>query len=159
VSDLLARGKKFEENALVAQFSLPSLRWEHSQRLQFPDAGIIVVYLLQNKAHQWYVGFTDNMARRLAVHNAGGCLSTRHSCDWVLRAYVHGFEGSTKAQCIIPDADLSGNCSMVVGIAVALVSGTNCFAGVPAYQTQIEGMASPSWWWKRSHGVQLPHAC
>ena len=57
-----------------------------------PAPGMYVVYVIQSAMHkEMYIGMTQDMQHRLAMHNAGLCLTTKHRQDWMLRAYVFGF--------------------------------------------------------------------
>ena len=56
------------------------------------------VYLLQSIDHpeQTYCGLTDDVPKRLAVHNAGGSLHTAKFKPWRLRTCI-GFADETRA--------------------------------------------------------------
>ena len=42
------------------------------------------VYVLQNETSEYYIGYSENLQRRLAEHNAGGNQSTKgHQWDLV----------------------------------------------------------------------------
>ena len=44
------------------------------------------VYIIQNEAHEFYTGYSSNLAKRLAYHNAGKNESTK-GCQWELVYY------------------------------------------------------------------------
>ncbi|MBI2524248.1 GIY-YIG nuclease family protein [Candidatus Peregrinibacteria bacterium] len=56
------------------------------------------VYVLEseNQTH-WYVGITDDIARRLAEHNTGQSIHTNKYRPWNVRSYV-AFEDEMKAR-------------------------------------------------------------
>ncbi len=50
------------------------------------------VYVLENPAREKYIGFTNDLQRRLHDHNAHQNISTKHQGPWKLiycEAYVH----------------------------------------------------------------------
>jgi predicted GIY-YIG superfamily endonuclease len=49
-----------------------------------------IVYILRSVNHpdRYYTGLTDNVERRLAVHNSGGSKHTAHLRPWVLVAAI-----------------------------------------------------------------------
>jgi predicted GIY-YIG superfamily endonuclease len=49
-----------------------------------------IVYVLRSVDHpdRYYTGLTDNIERRLAVHNSGGSKHTAHLRPWVLVAAI-----------------------------------------------------------------------
>lgn len=57
------------------------------------------VYLIRSEAvpEQRYVGFTTNLRKRLATHNAGGSVHTANFTPWTLVSY-HAFADKRKAQ-------------------------------------------------------------
>jgi putative endonuclease len=57
------------------------------------------VYLIQSEASpdQRYVGFTGDLKKRLAVHNAGGSVHTAKYKPWKLVSY-HAFVDRRRAQ-------------------------------------------------------------
>lgn len=59
----------------------------------------IFVYLLQSIEFedQFYTGITDNLERRLSVHNSGGSEHTARYAPWTLVVYV-GFTNEEKAR-------------------------------------------------------------
>ena len=56
-------------------------------------------YVLQSieSPEHFYVGYTSNLKRRLANHNAGGSIHTNKFKPWQLRGYV-AFDSEEKAQ-------------------------------------------------------------
>ncbi len=57
------------------------------------------VYLLQSveSKNQFYTGITDNLERRLSVHNSGNSEHTARYAPWTLITYV-GFSDEIKAR-------------------------------------------------------------
>ena len=57
------------------------------------------VYILQsiNTPEHFYVGYTDNLKRRLAAHNSGGSVHTNKYKPWQLRTYI-AFDNEDKAK-------------------------------------------------------------
>jgi predicted GIY-YIG superfamily endonuclease len=49
-----------------------------------------IVYVIRSVSHpdRYYTGITDNVERRLAVHNSGGSKHTMLLRPWVLVAYT-----------------------------------------------------------------------
>jgi len=49
-----------------------------------------IVYVLRSDSHpdRYYTGLTDNVDRRLAVHNSGGSRHTAHLRPWSLVAFT-----------------------------------------------------------------------
>lgn len=49
-----------------------------------------IVYVLRSDSHpdRYYTGLTDNVERRLAVHNSGGSQHTAPLRPWTLVAYT-----------------------------------------------------------------------
>ena len=49
-----------------------------------------IVYVLRSNSHpdRYYTGLTDNVERRLAVHNSGGSKHTAHLRPWTLVAFT-----------------------------------------------------------------------
>ena len=49
-----------------------------------------LVYILRSDSHpdRYYTGLTDNIERRLAVHNSGGSKHTAHLRPWSLVAFT-----------------------------------------------------------------------
>jgi len=58
------------------------------------------VYFLRslNRPNKTYVGMTEDVATRLAVHNAGGCPSTQRFRPWHLVAYLAVRDAGTAAE-------------------------------------------------------------
>ena len=56
------------------------------------------VYILQSLSHpeRYYSGFTQDLKRRLAEHNAGESLHTNKYLPWRLKTYI-GFDSQDKA--------------------------------------------------------------
>jgi len=55
------------------------------------------VYLLfSNKSDKFYVGFTSNLEKRLARHNAGENLATKYGVPWEL-VYYEAFRNKSDA--------------------------------------------------------------
>jgi len=42
------------------------------------------VYVLQNNKVKWYVGYTNNLRKRILKHNSGKNKSTKHGMPWKL---------------------------------------------------------------------------
>lgn len=67
--------------------------------MQFAVAprGQPVVYVLQAQSGrpELYVGWTNHMEARIAVHNGGKCERTHHRRDWQYVGYVYGFPYTT----------------------------------------------------------------
>ena len=57
------------------------------------------VYILQSidAPEHFYVGYTDDLKRRLAQHNSGGSIHTNKFKPWNLRAYI-AFDTAEKAK-------------------------------------------------------------
>ncbi|MBO4582432.1 MAG: GIY-YIG nuclease family protein [Alphaproteobacteria bacterium] len=57
------------------------------------------VYILQsiNNPEHFYVGYTNDLKRRLSTHNAGGAIHTNKFRPWNLRGYI-AFDSEEKAQ-------------------------------------------------------------
>ena len=57
------------------------------------------VYILQSISvpERFYVGYTDDLKRRLQTHNAGGSIHTNKFKPWKLRGYV-AFDSESKAK-------------------------------------------------------------
>lgn len=49
-----------------------------------------IVYVLRSDSYpdRYYTGMTDNVERRLAVHNSGGSKHTAHLRPWTLVAFT-----------------------------------------------------------------------
>jgi len=46
------------------------------------------IYLLQSESSgTFYIGYTDNLERRVEEHNSGENRSTKHGCPWKLLYY------------------------------------------------------------------------
>lgn len=72
--------------------ALPRSAFTESMGRQLPPDNQFIVYVIQSiQTREVYIGFTNNFLQRLSVHNSGGCRTTQHTRDWVLRAYVFGF--------------------------------------------------------------------
>ena len=63
------------------------------------EHGVFYVYLIRSEAFpdQRYIGFTTDVAKRLAAHNAGGSVHTAKYKPWRLVSY-HAFEDKRTAQ-------------------------------------------------------------
>lgn len=57
------------------------------------------VYILQsiNAPEHFYVGYTDDLKRRLKQHNSGNSLHTKKFMPWNLRGYI-AFDTKEKAK-------------------------------------------------------------
>ncbi len=54
-------------------------RFESDRRLKYYFLSMFTVYILRSeKANKRYIGFTDNIQRRLFEHNSGYVTSTKH---------------------------------------------------------------------------------
>ncbi len=46
------------------------------------------VYILQSQKNRYYVGSTDNIARRLSEHNLGKVASTKNLIPWKIKVFI-----------------------------------------------------------------------
>ena len=62
---------------------------------------MIYVYLIQSESHpsKTYVGITNQLKRRLAVHNSGGSVHTSNFRPWNLISYV-AFSNASNARAL-----------------------------------------------------------
>ena len=111
---MVPRGWDSIEKFLCERFSATSAQDHHnviswtgnvemtSLGYDLPDEGVGVVYCLASDKHPFifYVGQSNNLARRLAEHNSpgGGSRETNkpYLKPWVVVGYLVGFEGSTE---------------------------------------------------------------